>query len=89
LQCGALWVMFHQKYQKLDNRSLILEILQALGISILMGFLVHHIYAWIPENTGSLLKLCAAVGAGMGVYLAANLILNRRYTFGVIRSIFN
>lgn len=89
LQCGALWVLFHQKHQKLDNRPLLLEIALTLLISLLMGGFVHDIYGWIPESTGSILKLCAAVGAGLGMYIAVNLILNRRYTVRVIRSIFN
>lgn len=89
LQCGALWILFHQKHQKLDNRRLISEFLQVLGISILMGIFLHHIYGWIPESTGSVLKLCTAVGTGFGMYIAVNLILKRRYTIGVIRSIFN
>ena len=89
LQSSALWILFHKKHQKMDNRQLISEFLQVLGISILMGVLVHFTYRWIPESAGTLLALCASVGVGIIVYVAANLILNKRYTFGVIRSIFS
>lgn len=89
LQCGALWTMFHRKYQKLDNRHLIPEILQTLGISILMGVIVYHTFYWISERAGNIWGLCTAVGVGIVVYVTANLILNKQYTFGVIRSIFN
>lgn len=89
LQCSTLWVLFHRKHQKLANKALTLEILQTLGISILMGVLVHYTFYWISEDAGNILGLCAAVGVGMVVYVTANLIFNKQYTFGVIRSIFN